>query len=93
MSKRINKLYILKKLKEERERITETQGRLMDEPEFTHASNGRGFHYWNQLEISKEELHVCIKACEHLFKMTWEKNGHEYHQHLDRLEKEFSVNA
>ena len=93
MIKRINKLYILKKLKEERERITETQGRLLDEPEFKDSKDGLDYDYWNRLERSKEELHVCIRACEDLFKMTWEKNSHEYHEHLDRLEKEFSANG
>ena len=91
MSKRINKLYILKKLNEELERITETQWLLMDEPEFTHASSPRSYKYWDRFERSKEELHVCRIACEHLFKMTWDKNSHEYHQHLDSMEKEFAV--
>jgi len=93
MSKRINKLYILKKLNEERQRITETQRLLMDEPEFTHASSPRSYKYWDRFERSKEELYVCIVACEDLFKMTWEKNRHEYHEHIDRLEKEFSANG
>jgi len=93
MSKRINKLYILKKLNEERERITQTQARLMDEPEMKDSNDGLDYKYWEQLERSKEELYVCSVACEHLFKMTWEKNNHEYYEHLDRLEKEFAVNG
>lgn len=93
MSKRIDRLHILKKLKEERERITETQRLLMDEPEFKPWSLGRGYQYWHYLERSKEELHVCIRECEDLFKMTWDKHCHEYHEYYDSMEKEFSANA